>query len=386
MVGGDFNCVLNRADRRGAGEDFKVDRSSVLLQGLCRDFKLTDCFKTLHPREEGFTWTSGDGTRASRIDYLFTRDCPPTDARITPAFFSDHVMLTCTLSLTSGVTVGRGPWKLNCSLLEDDRVVSQYREQFSQWQTLQDFFDTRAQWWEMVKGRTRTFFREIGKKKSKEKDRRMVGLQKRLERYFNLGQQGFDFNYEIKEVKKEMALLAEQKSKGVILRSKERELEEGEKCTRYFFKKIVSKGRTMTGLKNKDGFLKTDTEGMKEVVEDFYGELFGEKVVCEETMGDVLTYIDKILPNTDDLTKDLTRTEIDQGLKHFKRGKSPGEDGLPLEFYLTFWDVLADELLTVFTDFEYLDRLPDSFRVGIVTLLYKKNDRTDLETDNPFKF
>jgi hypothetical protein len=46
-----------------------------------------------------------------------------------------------------------------------------------------------------------------------------------------------------KKLKKEMALLAEQKSKGVILRSKERELEEGEKCTKYFFKKIVSKGR-----------------------------------------------------------------------------------------------------------------------------------------------
>uniref|UniRef100_A0A8C7IU91 Reverse transcriptase domain-containing protein n=1 Tax=Oncorhynchus kisutch TaxID=8019 RepID=A0A8C7IU91_ONCKI len=383
VVGGDFNCVLSRADRRGAGGDFKVDRSSVLLQGLCRDFKLTDCFKTLHPREEGFTWTSGDGTRASRIDYLFTRDCPPTDARITPAFFSDHVMLTCTLSLSSGVTVGRGPWKLNCSLLEDDKVVSQYREQFSQWQTLQDFFDTRAQWWEMVKGRTRTFFREIGKKKSKEKDRCMVGLQKRLERYFNLCQQGLDFNQEIKEVKKEMAFLAEQRSKGVILRSKERELEEGEKCTRYFLKKIVSKGRLMTRLKNKDGVLKTDTEGIKEVVEDFYGELFGVKDVCEETMGDLLTYIDKTLPKTDDLTKDLTRTEIEQGLKHFKRGKSPGEDGLPLEFYLTFWDVLADELLTVFTDFEHLDRLPDSFRVGIVTLLYKKNDRTDLKNWRP---
>ena len=104
-------------------------------------------------------------------------------------------------------------------------------------------------------------------------------------------------------------------------------------------------------------------------------------------MGDVLTYIDKTLPNTDDLKKDLTRTEIDQGLKHFKRGKSPGEDGLPLEFYLAFWDVLANELLTVFTDFEQLDRLPDSFRVGSVTLLYKKNDRTDLKnwSDNPFK-
>ncbi|XP_031664418.1 beta,beta-carotene 9',10'-oxygenase-like [Oncorhynchus kisutch] len=50
----------------------------------------------------------------------------------------------------------RGLWKLNCSLLEDDRVVRQYRELFNQWQMLQDFFDIREQWWEMVKDETIT--------------------------------------------------------------------------------------------------------------------------------------------------------------------------------------------------------------------------------------
>ncbi|KAL0150101.1 hypothetical protein M9458_054528, partial [Cirrhinus mrigala] len=115
----------------------------------------------MHQREEGFTWFSGDGTRASRIDYILTRDCPPTDATLTPLFFSDHIMLSCTLSLPTGVTVGGGLWKLNCSLLEDEDVVREYREQFSQWQTLQDFYDSRAQWWEMVKERTRQYFRKI---------------------------------------------------------------------------------------------------------------------------------------------------------------------------------------------------------------------------------
>ena len=242
VVAGDFNCILNRQDRRGAGEDFRVDKTSVLLQTQCRDFKLKDCFKTLHPREEGFTWFSSDGSRASRIDYIFTRDCPPTDARLTPVFFSDHVMLSCTLSLPSGETNGSGLWKLNCSLIADNDVASQYREQFSQWQTLQDLYKTRAHWWEMVKGRTKTFFRKIGKTKKQRTDRCMMGLQKRLQRYFKLLTQGFDFNQEIKEVKKQMSALAEIKSKGILIRSKERDIEEGEKCTRYFLKKIINSG------------------------------------------------------------------------------------------------------------------------------------------------
>jgi len=116
---------------------------------------------------------------------------------------------------------------LNCSLLEDEEVVREYREQFNRWQTLQDFFDSRAQWWEMVKERTRQFFKKRGIEKKKKENRRMTGLQKRLQRYFNLLNSGFDFSEEIKEVKKEMSELVEVKSRGIIFRSKEREIEEG---------------------------------------------------------------------------------------------------------------------------------------------------------------
>lgn len=96
VVGGDFNCTLSKKDRK-KGERFNLNKSSVLLQDIVRDFKLVNGFRKVHPGEEGFTWFSGDGARASHIDYIFTRDCLPTDATLSPLFFSDHVMLTCTL-------------------------------------------------------------------------------------------------------------------------------------------------------------------------------------------------------------------------------------------------------------------------------------------------
>ncbi|XP_070771031.1 LOW QUALITY PROTEIN: uncharacterized protein [Enoplosus armatus] len=383
VVGGDFNCILSRNDRKRAGEDFKVDKTSVLFQGICRDFKLLDCFKTMHPREEGFTWFSGDGTRASRIDYILSRDCPPTDARLTPVFFSDHAMLSCTLSLSSGVTSGSGLWKLNCSLLEDRELGRQYREQYQEWQTLQDFYDTRAHWWEMVKARTQTFFRQAGKKKKDRDNRRMLGLQKRLQRYFKLNQQGMDFNEEIKQIKTEMSASAEIKSKGVILRSKEREIEEGEKCTRYFFKKIMNKGGSIFRLRKENGCIADTTEEIIETVGHFYRELYKEKHVKWDTMTEVLEVIDQAVNDSELLTQDFNILELNKCLKSFKAGKSPGEDGLPLEFYVTFWDILAPDLLAVFMDFEKLDRLPDSFRVGIVTLLHKDKDKTDLKNWRP---
>lgn len=383
VVGGDFNCILSRKDRKGAGEDFKVDKTSALLQGICKDFKLQDCFKTMHPREEGFTWFNGDGTRASRIDYIFTRDCPPTDVILTPVFFSDHLMLSCTLSLSSGVTSGRGLWKLNCSLLKENELCSQYKEQYHEWQTLQDFYDTRAHWWEMVKEKTKTFFRQAGKRKKEKENRRMMGLQKRLQRYFKLTLQGMDFNEEMEKIKTEMSVLADIKSKGVILRSREQKIEEGEKCTRYFFKKIVNKGGSILKLNKRDGCTANKTEEIIQTIEDFYTKLYEEKSVDKNTIKDVLNFIDKTVSNSTLLTQDFTISELNNCIWSFKKGRSPGQDGLPLEFYLTFWDILAPDLLAVFMEFERLDRLPDSFRVGIVTLLYKNKDKNDLKNWRP---
>lgn len=382
ILAGDFNCILTRKDRNRAG-DFKLDKTSVLLQGMYRDFKLEDCFKTMHPREEGFTWFSGDGTRASRIDYVFTRDCPPTDARLTPVFFSDHLMLSCTLSLSSGVTSGSGLWKLNCSLLQDQDVARQYREQYKEWQTLQDLHETRAHWWEMVKTRTKLFFRRAGKRKKEKENSCMLGLQKRLQRYFNLKQNGLDFNEEIQEVKKEMSVLAEIKSKGFILRSKEKEIEEGEKCTRYFFKKILTKSKTFLKVKKEDGKMAETTEEIKQIVETFYQNLYSEKEIHRDTLDEILKSTENKITDDVLLTQSFTLLELSKCIKTFKRGKSPGADGLPVEFYLTFWDILAPDLLIVLTDFERLGRLPDSFRLGIVTLLPKDKDKTDLTNWRP---
>lgn len=54
-----------------------------------------------------------------------------------------------------------------------------------------------------------------------------------------------------------------------------------------------------------------------------------------------LKSIDKTVDDGMLLFQGLTILELNKCLINFKKGKSPGEDGLPLEFYLTFWDILA---------------------------------------------
>jgi len=169
--------------------------------------------------------------------------------------------------------------------------------------------------------------------------RHKVGLQKRLQRYFNLQNQGFDFKVEIEEVKKEMQKICEVESKGIILRSRERDLEEGEKCSRYFFKKIVSRGNAITKLKTKEGETKANTNDIQKIVEEFYTELYAEKEIEDSILEEVLDFIKETPIEPDSLVNDFNLSEIDNALRNFKKGKSPGPDGLPVEFYSTFWDI-----------------------------------------------
>lgn len=45
--------------------------------------------------------------------------------------------------------------------------------------------------------------------------------------------------------------------------------------------------------------------------------------------------------------QDLSTDELTKALHSVEKNKIPGEDGLPKELYVTFWDQLKDPLLDV---------------------------------------
>lgn len=52
--------------------------------------------------------------------------------------------------------------------------------------------------------------------------------------------------------------------------------------------------------------------------------------------------------------------------------KAPGIDGLPVEFYKSFWSVLGEDVLEVFQDSLNQEQLPLSCRRAVITLLPQK--------------
>lgn len=66
-----------------------------------------------------------------------------------------------------------------------------------------------------------------------------------------------------------------------------------------------------------------------------------------------------------------------------ENGKSPGIDGLPIEFYKTFWPILREDLLVVFDESLINGILPLSCRRAVITLLPKKGDLQNMKNWRP---
>ena len=71
----------------------------------------------------------------------------------------------------------------------------------------------------------------------------------------------------------------------------------------------------------------------------------------------------------------LTLDEVRAALLGMARNKSPGSDRLPMEFYLSFWDVLGPDLVEVFNASFDTGLLPLSQRSALISLIFKKGDR-----------
>ena len=73
------------------------------------------------------------------------------------------------------------------------------------------------------------------------------------------------------------------------------------------------------------------------------------------------------------LDKDFTMNEISNALfKRMKVGKSPGNDGLTVEFYRTFWKELRDPLTKALREALVAGELSPSQKQSVIRLIPKK--------------
>lgn len=102
-------------------------------------------------------------------------------------------------------------------------------------------------------------------------------------------------------------------------------------------------------IKDKDGTVQSDPKLVNAAFASFYQELYkSESAANKHVYGEFLNNMKlPCLSNDISVTLDgpITLQECEAAIKDMRRGKSPGPDGIPPEFYLSFWPLVSPLLL-----------------------------------------
>jgi hypothetical protein len=165
--------------------------------------------------------------------------------------------------------------------------------------------------------------------------------------------------------------------------AREKFINEGDENSRYFHLIAKSKKRRVRilSLVHEENIVNTDVD-INKVATDFYKDLFGPSPVSSINMSNfhmnMLSEEDRIL-----LTAPFTIEEITLVVFSLNHNSAPGPDGIPAEFFQDFWEIIHNDLWNLFKDF--YDGVLDIKRLnfGLVTLIPKIDNPTDMRNVRP---
>ncbi|CAM2105904.1 unnamed protein product [Caretta caretta] len=184
----------------------------------------------------------------------------------------------------------------------------------------------------------------------------------------------------------ELRALENHRARGDLVRSRIRLLREIDSGSRFFYalEKMRGAKKHVTCLLAEDGTPLTDPEEMCGRARDFYTSLFSPDLTDPGACGVLWEELPTVsVDDRDWLELPLTLAKFSEALRRMPTNKSLGMDGLTVEFYRAFWDVLGPDLVTVWAESLQSGVLPLSCRRAVLALLLKKGDLHDLRNWRP---
>ena len=389
VIGGDFNLVLNVEKDKKGGLPRTHNKARKTVCEIAEQFDLVDAWRLLNPDTSRYTWRRKQPEVHCRLDFFLVSQNlmgNVVSADIIPGFKTDHSLITLNISLHTNPR-GRGFWKLNVSLLSDADYIDIIKQTIEQ--TKEEYTDDNSVnpslLWEMIKMKVRekSVSCAIGKKR-KENDRehilegKIATLEKELDLPSITTQYKNILIEKLELYRKELEEFVRWRTQGAILRCKARWYNEGEKNSKYFLnlEKRHYKLNTISQLQiNENEFVTSDT-GILEECETFYKTLYtsqGNKIPPDREFFQLENDTHLDYHEAASCEGFLTEEECLEALKDMDTEKTPGTDGLPAEFYKTFWDELASSLISAFNYAYDQGTLSVSQRRGIIKLIPKKD-------------
>ena len=181
--------------------------------------------------------------------------------------------------------------------------------------------------------------------------------------------------------------MSQNKTKGAYVRSKARWIEKGEKNNTYFLRleKIHQTTNVIKKLKGDNSEIYENNEVLKCMC-DFYENLYKCSNIDQDNIDRFLEEIHTpSLTEQDKLFCDAfpTMDECGEAIKSMKNNKSPGFDGIPVEFYKIFWNDIKHYYYDSIAHSFDCEEMSFSQKLSIISLLYKKGSKEELKNYRP---
>ena len=242
--------------------------------------------------------------------------------------------------------------------------------------------------WDLLKVRFKAFSITFSKDKAAEKRREIDSLKNRITE-IDQDTEKIKYSEERKELQDKLNTFYAEKAYGNYIRSRAKWIEEGEISSKYFLslEKRRQTYNKIDKLQNRHGTdICNDSEILKECT-DFYSDLYRSTSPQKQEIDCFLNSIDfnQILSDEDKnfCEENISEEEILTVLKRLKKNKAPGLDGIPVEFYLQFWNIIGSIVQKVYQQAYNQGILPYTMRASIISLIFKKGERKMLQNYRP---
>lgn len=395
ILTGDWNLVL---DPSKDYENYKtvnnLKAQEKLLQ-IINDLNLCDIWREMNPECRRFTWRRARPQQQSRLDYFIISDNiieKVNEADIVYGYRTDHSGITLKLQFNKNKFKRNNFWKFNTSLLKDknyldeintviDDVLLEYAALPYDRQNLLNIKKNELEFmisedllldFILMKARTKTIsYASNKKKKENEQERKLEEEIDLLEKILDRNEHD---NTLLQNKSEELKMLREKRIEGVMIRSKARWVQDGEKVSKYFcsLEKRHYISKTMTKLIGKNGEEIKENNLILETVKQFYESLYEDRKTTECMLEDVVENLPCLNEfESNKLEGEITYDEVCYIVKNMKNMKSPGTDGFNIEFYKAFWGRLGHLVVRALNTSYHVGNLTSTQRQGIITCIPK---------------
>lgn len=400
IIAGDFNAVIGPLDYQGTRQQHRNSNASDMLSVIIDEYDLVDVWRNFHPNLRQYTRHQKLPRVLSRLDFIlvsgnFLKNCEKS--KILTGIQSDHSIVSLHFNDNQPVR-GKGYWKLNCHYLQYDAdFVNLLKERIREFKDIHKDSDCNPNTlWDSLKcvinGISIEYSTRKKKERKKEKEQLTLDIDKIKIQISNDASRSDSLFVKLEELEDKLNKIYDFETKGLIIRSRVRWLEEGEKNSKYFcnLENRSWQKKNINRVHDTHGNLITDPNKILKEIEQFYTKLYSNMdeehgITNENDVNETL--FDKIdIPKlTEDekqiLENPISKQEIFDVIKSMKINKTPGFDGLPIEFYVVLWPDICEMLLKSFNFSLQMGAMSLSQRNGVITLLPKK-DKDPLKIQN----